>query len=310
MKKALLLFILIMSTSLFAQKASATWQLIADPNAIVVGNVAAEAAVGFGGIAIRDYTGANLSGPLSTSQARWYCSANWPINNTDDTQLNAVHIDFVVSPKAGYDFTVDSIYASMGGGGTGNMRANLYYGGTDTSFASCTQLNKAGVLFLKQASQLTSAGRATEDTNVVYKIGTTVKSGEKFRFRIYPWYKASTASATRYIFTQNIIITGKTSGGVGVENENSLPSEYSLEQNYPNPFNPSTKISFSMPKSGYTKLTVYDLLGREVAALVNGNLNAGLHSVDFNASNMPSGIYIYSLNSGDYSVSKKMLLMK
>ncbi len=313
MKKYLLiLFVTIIAiTTISAQtKASAAWQLIADQNATVVGNVVGEPATGFGGIAVKDYSGKSLSGPLSTSQASWNVAANWPVNNTDDTQSNIVYVDFVVSPKAGNDLKVDSVYAWLGGGGTGNMRANLYFGGTDTSLATLTKLNTAGVLFLKQASQLTGAGRAAEDTSVAYKVGVTVKNGQKFRFRIYPWYKSATASATRYLVTQNIMIKGTTSAAVAVEQVNGLPSAYNLEQNYPNPFNPSTKISFSIPQTGFTRLVVYNLLGKEVAQLVNRNLNAGNYTFEFDAHNLPSGLYLYSLSSGNYSVTKKMLLMK
>jgi hypothetical protein len=106
----------------------------------------------------------------------------------------------------------------------------------------------------------------------------------------------------------DVTITKYTS--VGVEQEIGLPSSYSLDQNYPNPFNPSTKISFSISQNGFTRLIVYNLLGKEVAQLVNRDLNAGNYSFEFNAKNLPSGLYLYSLISGNYSVTKKMLLIK
>jgi hypothetical protein len=88
------------------------------------------------------------------------------------------------------------------------------------------------------------------------------------------------------------------------------PSTYSLSQNYPNPFNPSTKIQFAIPKSGLVTMKVYDLLGQEVATLVNEQKNAGSYEVDFNAANLNSGVYFYQITSGNYSVTKKMLLLK
>jgi len=98
---------------------------------------------------------------------------------------------------------------------------------------------------------------------------------------------------------------------VGVEKEdNSLPIVYSLSQNYPNPFNPSTKIEFALPKSGVISLTVYDILGRKVAELVNGSLTAGYHTVNFNASNLSSGVYFYRLEAGDFVSVKKLMLLK
>lgn len=88
------------------------------------------------------------------------------------------------------------------------------------------------------------------------------------------------------------------------------PVEYSLYQNYPNPFNPSTQITFDIPKSEFTRLTVYDILGKEVEVLVNEFKPEGRYSVNFNASGLASGIYFYTLQNGDFSVTKKMILNK
>lgn len=100
-------------------------------------------------------------------------------------------------------------------------------------------------------------------------------------------------------------------GPVGVDdNPNTLPTEYNLSQNYPNPFNPTTTIKYSVPESGVVKLKVYNILGQEVASLVNKEQIAGEYTVDFDASQLASGIYMYSLTSGDVSITKKMLLLK
>ncbi len=85
---------------------------------------------------------------------------------------------------------------------------------------------------------------------------------------------------------------------------------YKLEQNYPNPFNPSTRITFSIKNAGFVSLKVYDLLGREVATLVSENRPAGIYDVNFNASNLGSGIYFYTLTSSGFSQTKKMLFVK
>ncbi len=95
-----------------------------------------------------------------------------------------------------------------------------------------------------------------------------------------------------------------------VKDQNGLPLSFGLNQNYPNPFNPTTQINFSLNKSGNTTLVVYNILGKEVATLVNGNLTAGQHSINFNASNLPSGVYIYRLNSSNRTIAKKMMLLK
>lgn len=87
-------------------------------------------------------------------------------------------------------------------------------------------------------------------------------------------------------------------------------ADYSLDQNYPNPFNPATKISYSIKEEGLVTLKVYDVLGKEIATLVNENKPEGNYEVDFNASQLPSGMYIYKLQSGGFSDVKKMLLTK
>ncbi|MDQ3022093.1 MAG: T9SS type A sorting domain-containing protein [Bacteroidota bacterium] len=89
-----------------------------------------------------------------------------------------------------------------------------------------------------------------------------------------------------------------------------IPEKFSLEQNYPNPFNPSTVIRYSLIENSFTSLVVYDVLGNEVATLVNEKLNAGSYSVDFDGANYPSGIYYYRLESGSFSEVKKMILLK
>lgn len=98
--------------------------------------------------------------------------------------------------------------------------------------------------------------------------------------------------------------------GTAVEKEDGLPSEFSLSQNYPNPFNPSTTISFSIPKSSFVNLKVYDVIGKEVANLLSEFVNAGNYKVNIEASNLASGIYFYNLQSGSFNQTRKMILMK
>ncbi|MDH7605335.1 MAG: T9SS type A sorting domain-containing protein [Melioribacter sp.] len=110
---------------------------------------------------------------------------------------------------------------------------------------------------------------------------------------------------------QGCIIDGITYGTVDVEEETeTLPSELILYQNYPNPFNPITKISFTIPSSGHVSLKVYDILGREVALLANGVFAAGRYELDFNASNLPSGTYIYRFTADKQQIIKKLQLVK
>ncbi len=100
------------------------------------------------------------------------------------------------------------------------------------------------------------------------------------------------------------------SGTVTNAGNNGTPVSFKLGQNYPNPFNPYTKISYALPKQGLVTLKVYDVLGKEVATLVNEIKNAGEYTVDFNASSLSSGVYFYKLESGAYSDIKKLTLLK
>ena len=105
-----------------------------------------------------------------------------------------------------------------------------------------------------------------------------------------------------------------------IKTDEKLPSQFKLEQNYPNPFNPTTRIKYSIPTSsplakgrteeGFVSLKVYDVLGREVTTLVNKKQSPGNYTIEFNAANLPSGLYFYKLTAGEFSQTKKMILMK
>ena len=95
-----------------------------------------------------------------------------------------------------------------------------------------------------------------------------------------------------------------------VEVDYETVKEYSLSQNYPNPFNPNTEINFSIAKSGNVTLKVYNILGSEVATLVNGFMEAGKHSVKFSANEFTSGVYLYTIKADNFNSTRKMILMK
>ncbi|MCG6913481.1 T9SS type A sorting domain-containing protein, partial [bacterium BMS3Abin03] len=96
------------------------------------------------------------------------------------------------------------------------------------------------------------------------------------------------------------------------ENEDlsQKPEEYKLSTNYPNPFNPTTAIKYQLAKDSYVTLSIYNMLGEEVAELVNEFEEAGYYSLQFDAKNLPSGMYIYKIQAGEFSDVKKMLLLK
>lgn len=102
----------------------------------------------------------------------------------------------------------------------------------------------------------------------------------------------------------------RTNISTGIQDEDNLNLSFSLEQNYPNPFNPSTKIKYSIPESGRVVLCVFNILGEEIVRLVDDEKLAGKYEVDFNAYNLPSGVYFYTIRSFQYSQTKKMILLR
>ncbi len=133
----------------------------------------------------------------------------------------------------------------------------------------------------------------------------------------------ATGGVTSGVYTVNVI--GKGPNGTPVHlrtisltvtpvgltsNENEVPKDFFLYQNFPNPFNPTTNIRFDIAKAGLVTLSVYDVTGKKVADLVNENLNTGKHTVDFNASNIASGVYFYKIETPDFTSIKKMMLIK
>lgn len=104
--------------------------------------------------------------------------------------------------------------------------------------------------------------------------------------------------------------TGDVQYTTSVNDKSPVVAKYSLEQNYPNPFNPSTTIKYSVPEAGMVTLKVFNMLGQEVATLVNEVKSASENTVSFNASNLASGLYIYQINAKNFTASKKMMLLK
>ncbi|MCI0715713.1 MAG: T9SS type A sorting domain-containing protein, partial [Chlorobi bacterium] len=119
-------------------------------------------------------------------------------------------------------------------------------------------------------------------------------------------------SSTGWASGSNGTILKTTTGGATsvIQISSEIPKEFSLSQNYPNPFNPQTNIEFAIPRASIVQLAVYDMLGKGIEILVNEKLNAGIFKTGWNASVYPSGVYFYKLTSGDFTETKKMILMK
>ena len=149
-----------------------------------------------------------------------------------------------------------------------------------------------------------STTNSFEDLNETYVTGGAVANEH------WVYYKVTAVDMHPYESPASNQIGARVKGAGLEKIAGSIPNEYSLDQNYPNPFNPSTRISYSIKEEGLVKLKVYDILGKEIATLVNENKPAGNYEVDFNASQLPSGMYIYKIQSGQFSDVKKMLLTK
>ncbi len=142
--------------------------------------------------------------------------------------------------------------------------------------------------------------RVVNDTSISYTFSEIPTSNYFFTVTAYDKFYNESDPADE----AGIIIVGIT--------DDMIASTFMLEQNYPNPFNPSTVINFELPAEHYVTLKIYDLLGREIAVLLDGQLTGGKHSVQFSTAdyNLSSGVYIYTINAGDFISSKKMMLIR
>ena len=144
-----------------------------------------------------------------------------------------------------------------------------------------------------------SSGGSINATNTNLRLNSTL--GEEFVFRMAG--------------TNNIIQAGFWSGGlfvtdVGEKENTEIPATFKLLQNYPNPFNPTTRIRYGIPESETVRITIVNILGKEIMVFENEEKEAGYYSIDFNASDLPSGVYFYRIQVGSFIDTKKILLIK
>jgi len=154
------------------------------------------------------------------------------------------------------------------------------------------------------------AGSRSSEAGNFKKIGFVEGNGNSNSPKYYS-FEDNNLTAGKYSYRLKQIDTdGQFEYSKVIEVELGAPMKYELTQNYPNPFNPTTTIQFSLPESGNVKLTVYNILGEQVAELVNENKEAGVHTINFNASELNSGLYIYKLTAGNFSDVKKLMVVK
>ena len=163
---------------------------------------------------------------------------------------------------------------------------------------------------------------ATEKNNKMFEIERRLENGEYVKIgyvngsgtttepKYYSYVDQTVGTGSYYYRLKQIDFNGTYKYSQEILTEASGPLTFTLGQNYPNPFNPSTIIKYGIPEAGNVKLTVYNPIGEEVAVLVNGYVEAGHYEVTFNASNLPSGMYLYKLESPNSVKIKKMLLLK
>jgi hypothetical protein len=178
--------------------------------------------------------------------------------------------------------------------------------GTDVNliWATASETNNKGFEIEKKISSNQSSVSSWE------KIGYTPGYGTTTETKSYSFIE-SNVNAGAYLYRlKQIDFDGSFEYSDEVEVVVTAPSVYTLEQNFPNPFNPVTQIKFNIPESGFVKLEIYNLVGQKVSTLINSELNSGYHSIEFNAGDFSSGVYVYTISVNGFSSSKKMILMK
>ncbi len=179
------------------------------------------------------------------------------------------------------------------------------------SWKTATETNNYG--FEVERRVVSSQSSITAQTNSLTKVGFIAGNGTSNSPHNYSYTDANISSGTYAYRLKQIDNSGAYKYSSEAEVTVNLPTSYALGQNYPNPFNPTTTIQYDIPASGSQKLVtlkVYDVIGREVATLVNETKVAGSYQVTFNASRIASGVYFYKLTAGSFTQTKKLVLMK
>ncbi len=186
-----------------------------------------------------------------------------------------------------------------------SFTSSVHQNNVTLNWTTATETNNQGFEIQKQAGSKQSAVGNWESISFIPGFGTTTEP------KSYSFVD-SKLDAGKYTYRlKQIDYDGTFEYSNEVEVAVDLtPTEFALYQNYPNPFNPTTKISYSIPVTENVKLAVYNLVGEEVAILIHGIVEAGYYEVTFNASDLPSGVYVYRLEASNYTSSKKLILLR
>ncbi len=174
----------------------------------------------------------------------------------------------------------------------------------ELKWSTATELNNHGFEIQRLSSSKQNSGEGWEKIGFVEGNGTA-NSPKQYSF------VDNSLSVGKYSYRlKQIDLSGSYEYSKIVEINFGLPTKFSIDQNYPNPFNPSTIISYALPEASNVKLIVYNSLGQEVSTLINSTQDAGVHNINFNASNLTSGLYFYRIEAGNFTQVKKMILLK
>jgi hypothetical protein len=203
------------------------------------------------------------------------------------------------------DRKIEAVGFKLLSGNINSLNTFIYYSGynTDTTFWNWLTNGKIDTLLIIDPNNPN-----VDDPVMIPSFSSkTIAVGDSAKYYVAVGYGANNGKMLANMQLAQQKYNQLTSVGSDL---NYITSDYSLSQNYPNPFNPSTKISYQIPKNGFVTLKVYNALGKEVTTLVNAERTAGRYVVDFSAKGLTSGIYFYSIHSGSYFTTKKMILLK
>ena len=244
----------------------------------------------------------------ASSFSGWTTNAAW---NITTAQFNSSPSSFTDSPTGNYGNNINTnmtLATAVNVSATPVVYLSFWHryateAGYDFCYVEVSSDNGANW------QQVTSYnGNMTTWTQQTFDITSYAGGSTQLKIRFRLTSDAGLTGDGWYI--DDVKLTNYCGSLVGVTGNNNIPLVYSLEQNYPNPFNPATVIKYQIPKASNVKIIIFDILGKEVASLINGRVEAGYHQVEFDGSNFASGLYLYKIVAEGFTDVKKMILVK